>query len=144
MSTVPLVGGEDGVFQMRRPGAAGASWASISSGLPKGVLSYDLRYKYTQNVLTVGTLGRGVWSLTNFFRGGGGSGVPAAARGPVGGPAGLHRRPGRTGRPAHPPAGPQARRPVVGRPDPALRGRPAYLSEAGSHRHVAVGQHSLA
>ena len=82
-NTVLLVGGADGVFQMRRPGAAGTAWTSISSGLPKGVLVTDLRYEYTQNVLTVGTTGRGVWSLTNFFRGGGGTGatvvIPASS-----------------------------------------------------------------
>ena len=81
LNTVLLVGGVDGVFQMRRPTAAGASWTSVSSGLPKGALVESLSYEPTQNVLTVGTLGRGVWSLTNFFRGGGGTGLPNAIGG---------------------------------------------------------------
>jgi hypothetical protein len=60
---------------MRRPGAAGTIWTPVGTGLPKGVLVYDLRYDYTQNVFTIGTLGRGVWSLTSYFRGGGGTGI---------------------------------------------------------------------
>ena len=90
LNTVLLVGGVDGVFQMRRPGASGASWTPVATGLPKGVLVTDLRYEYTQNVLTIGTIGRGVWSLTNFFRGGGGTGIPGVARAPsgAGGPGG--------------------------------------------------------
>jgi hypothetical protein len=74
LNTVLLVGGAGGVWQMRRPGSAGASWTLPTSGLPK-VLVYDLRYDYTDNVLVAGTLGRGVWTLTNHFRGGGGTGV---------------------------------------------------------------------
>jgi hypothetical protein len=77
-NTVLLVGGAGGVFQMRRPGAAGTIWTSIGTGLPKGVLVYDITYDYTQNVLTIGTLGRGVWSLSSYFRGGGGTGFGGA------------------------------------------------------------------
>lgn len=28
---------------------------------------FDLRYNYKDNVLTAGILGRGIWTLTNFF-----------------------------------------------------------------------------
>jgi hypothetical protein len=77
LNTVLVVGGEGGVFQMRRPGAAGTSWTTLSTGLPR-TLVYDLRYNYTDNVLSAGTLGRGVWTLTGFFRGGGGTGLPTA------------------------------------------------------------------
>jgi hypothetical protein len=73
-NTVLLVGGQGGVWQMRRPGAAGSTWTTIGSGLPKGVLVYDLVYDYATNTLIASTLGRGVWTLTNFFRGGGGTG----------------------------------------------------------------------
>ena len=75
INTVLVVGGQGGVFQMRRPDAAGTSWTVLSTGLPR-VLVYDVRYDYTNNVLSAGTLGRGVWTLTGFFRGGAGTGLP--------------------------------------------------------------------
>jgi len=71
---VLIAGGLGGVFQMRRPGAAGASWSPLSTGLPH-VLVRELHYNYADDVLVAGTLGRGVWTLTQFFRGGGGIGV---------------------------------------------------------------------
>jgi len=71
---VLITGGLGGVFQMRRPGAAGGSWAPLGTGLPH-VLVRDLHYDYADDVLVAGTLGRGVWTLTQFFRGGGGSGL---------------------------------------------------------------------
>jgi hypothetical protein len=77
--TVLLVGGLGGAFQMRRPGAAGASWTPLSTGLPHGLV-FDLRYNRSANLLVAGILGRGAWTLTNFFRGGGGSGQLAAAK----------------------------------------------------------------
>ena len=61
-----LVGGQGGVFQMRRPGATGTSWALLGSGLPR-TLVYDIHYEYTQNVLVAGTLGRGAWLVNNPF-----------------------------------------------------------------------------
>lgn len=74
INTVLIAGGHGGVFQMRRPGAAGTSWTALSTGLPHA-LFYDLHYDYTDNVLVAGSLGRGVWTLTHFFRGGGGTGM---------------------------------------------------------------------
>jgi hypothetical protein len=71
---VLIAGGLGGVFQMRRPGAAGASWTPLSTGLPH-VLVRELHYNYADDVLVAGTLGRGVWTLTQFFRGGGGIGL---------------------------------------------------------------------
>ena len=50
INTVLIVGGQGGVFQMRRPGAAGASWTPVSSGMPHALV-YDLRYDYVNNVL---------------------------------------------------------------------------------------------
>ena len=76
LNTVLLVGGAGGVWQMRRPSSAGTVWTTLTGGLPK-MLVFDLHYDYTDNVLITGTLGRGVWSLTSFFRGGGGTGVPS-------------------------------------------------------------------
>jgi hypothetical protein len=71
---VLLAGGLGGVFQMRRPGAAGASWTSLSTGLPNALVR-ELHYDYIDDVLVAATTGRGVWTLTQFLRGGGGTGV---------------------------------------------------------------------
>ena len=83
LNTVLIVGGQGGVWQMRRPGAAGTTWTTLATGFPHALV-YDLHYDYTDNVLVAGTLGRGVWTLTNFFRGGGGTGSPGALLGPGG------------------------------------------------------------
>jgi hypothetical protein len=64
-----LIASGFGVFEMRRPAAAGSSWTPILT-FPN-VLVLDLHYDYTNNVLVAGTLGRGAWTLTGFFRGGG-------------------------------------------------------------------------
>jgi hypothetical protein len=74
INTVLLVGGLGGVWQMRRPGGGGSSWTSVGTGLPQ-TLVYDLTYDYADNVLVADTLGRGAWTLTSFFRGGGGTGT---------------------------------------------------------------------
>jgi hypothetical protein len=68
-----LIAGGFGIFQMRRPGAGGGSWTPLSSGFPNALVM-DLHYDYTDDVLVAGTLGRGAWTLTGFFRGGGGTG----------------------------------------------------------------------
>ncbi len=65
-----LIAGGFGVFQMPRPGAAGSSWTRLSSELPNALVQ-DLHYEYTDNVLVAGSLGRGTWTLTGFFSGGG-------------------------------------------------------------------------
>jgi hypothetical protein len=39
----------------------------------------DLHYDHANNVLVAGTLGRGSWTLTSFFRGGGGTGAVVAS-----------------------------------------------------------------
>jgi hypothetical protein len=71
-----LIAGGFGAFEMRRPGAAGGSWTALSSEIPNALV-LDLHYDYKNNVLVAGTLGRGSWTLTGFFRGGGGSGLVA-------------------------------------------------------------------
>jgi hypothetical protein len=71
-----LIAGGFNTFQMRRPGAGGASWIPLSSALPNALVQ-DLHYDYTNNVLVAGSLGRGSWTLSNFFRGGGGTGAIA-------------------------------------------------------------------
>jgi hypothetical protein len=81
-----LIAGGFGAFQMPRPGAGGTSWIPLSSAL-SNALVLDLNYNYANNVLVAGTLGRGSWTLSSFFRGGGGT-SPAVASGPaVAGPA---------------------------------------------------------
>jgi hypothetical protein len=84
---IVLIAGGFGAFQMPRPGAAGTAWIPISSAIPNALV-LDLNYNYTNNVLVAGTLGRGSWTLTSFFRGGGGTspvvaGVPAAVSSPI-------------------------------------------------------------
>jgi hypothetical protein len=79
-----LIAGGFGAFQMRRPGAGGASWTPLSTGIPNALVQ-DLHYDYANDVLVAGSLGRGSWTLTSFFRGGGGTGsalVAAASRAP--------------------------------------------------------------
>ena len=76
---VLLAGGLGGVFQMRRPGAAGASWTPVSTGLPHALVR-ELHYDYTDDVLVASTLGRGAWTLTQFFRGGSGTGLASLSQ----------------------------------------------------------------
>ena len=78
-----IVGGQGGVWQMRRPARPARPGPRSPQG-SRTALVYDLHYDYTDNVLVAGTLGRGVWTLTNFFRGGGGTGTPGALLGPGG------------------------------------------------------------
>ncbi len=77
-----------GIFQMRRPGGGGTIWTVLSTNLPHA-LYLDIHYDYANNVLVAGSLGRGAWTLTQFFRGGGGNGLnPSAILYPV--PASLN------------------------------------------------------
>ena len=57
-----VVGGNLGVFSMKltTPGV----WAEIGSNLPNALV-FDLRYNATDDVLAVGTMGRGAWTLPN-------------------------------------------------------------------------------
>jgi hypothetical protein len=75
--SVLIAGGMGGIFQMRRPGGGGTIWLPLSSGLPHA-LFLDVHYIYTNNVLVAGSLGRGAWTLTQYFRGGGGLNGPPA------------------------------------------------------------------
>ena len=79
-----LIAGGFGAFEMRRPGAGGAIWTPLSTGIPNALVQ-DLHYDYTNDVLVAGSLGRGSWTLSSFFRGGGGTGsalVAAASTAP--------------------------------------------------------------
>jgi hypothetical protein len=64
-----VVGGLGGAFRLCDCGAAGAVWTRLGSNLPHGLV-LDLRYNYKARVLVAGILGRGAWTLTNFFDGG--------------------------------------------------------------------------
>ena len=67
IGVVLIVGGDGGVWQMPCPGIPGMIWTAVASGLPHALV-YDLRYDHEHDLLIAGTLGRGVWVLTNFFR----------------------------------------------------------------------------
>jgi hypothetical protein len=71
-----LIAGGFGAFEMRRPAGGGTIWTPLSTGIPNALVQ-DLHYDYTNNVLVAGSLGRGAWTLTNFFRDGGGTGLIA-------------------------------------------------------------------
>jgi hypothetical protein len=68
INTVLIVGGSNGTYQMRRPGAGGTAW-ELLPGLPHGLV-LDLHYYYETNTLIAGLLGRGAWKLSGYFRGG--------------------------------------------------------------------------
>lgn len=57
-----IVGTDSGIFQSV-VGALG-TWTALGSGLPN-VLAFDLDYNAADDVLVVGTLGRGAWALSN-------------------------------------------------------------------------------
>ena len=65
-NTAVVVAGLPGVAALRDPGAAGSTWSRLGTGLPN-VLSYDVRYDARANLLSLGTVGRGVWSLPKPF-----------------------------------------------------------------------------
>ena len=70
LNTVLAAGGQGGVFQMRRPAAGGTIWTNLGTGLPHA-LFLDLHFDYANSVLVAGSLGRGAWTVQNFFRGDG-------------------------------------------------------------------------
>jgi hypothetical protein len=82
--TVLVVGGLGGVFQLSGPGTPGAAWSRLGSNLPHGLV-LDLRYNDKARVLIAGVLGRGAWTLSGSFTGGGSAtwqgALPAAASG---------------------------------------------------------------
>jgi len=80
IANMVLIAGGFGAFQTRGPDAAGASWTPLSTGISNALVQ-DLHYDYTNNVLVAGSLGRGAWTLTSFFQGGGGTGPVATAVG---------------------------------------------------------------
>ncbi len=91
-ATSVAIGGYGGVYAIPHPGLAGSalSWAPVGTGLPN-TLSYDLRYDATDDVLILGTLGRGAWLLRGVS-GLGATPAPApslAAPAPAGAPPGT-------------------------------------------------------
>ena len=74
LGIIPPVARERNTWRMQNPGA-GASWKRIDGGLPQALV-YDVRYDYTDKVLSAGILGRGVWTITNFFTDGNGNSRP--------------------------------------------------------------------
>ena len=53
------------VILMIADGAGYATWDQLGTGLPNALV-YDLDYDATDDVLVVGTMGRGSWKLTNI------------------------------------------------------------------------------
>jgi hypothetical protein len=63
--TVVLVGGQGGLYRALNPTQVGAHvWTEFGEGMPN-VLVTDLLYNAADNVLIVGTFGRGAWSISN-------------------------------------------------------------------------------
>lgn len=60
---VVLVGGQAGVYRTLNPGP-GAVWTEFGGALPNALVS-DLRYDARDDVLLVGTRGRGAWTIAN-------------------------------------------------------------------------------
>jgi hypothetical protein len=65
--TVLIVGGLGGVWQIQNPLSPDSSWTPLSSGLPHALFN-DLHYNFDNDVLVTSSLGRGAWTLTNFFQ----------------------------------------------------------------------------
>ncbi|HEX9045655.1 MAG TPA: hypothetical protein VF988_01395, partial [Verrucomicrobiae bacterium] len=70
LNTVLVAGGQSGIFYMPRPAAGGTIWTNLGTGLPHA-LFLDLHFDYANSVLVAGSLGRGAWTIQNFFRGDG-------------------------------------------------------------------------
>jgi hypothetical protein len=75
---VLLAGAQNGVFALRDPLQDGRLWSGLGNNLPH-VLVQDLRYDSTDNLLVAGTLGRGVWSLSQPFDATGQGQAPGAS-----------------------------------------------------------------
>ena len=59
-----LVGGSFGVFSTSLDGSATQVWSEYGKGLPTTVVS-DIRYYSADDILVVGTFGRGAWTVAN-------------------------------------------------------------------------------
>jgi hypothetical protein len=68
-----LIAGGFGAFQLRNPTEGEVPWMEIipapSREIPNALVQ-DLHYDSTDDVLVAGTLGRGSWTVSRFFRGG--------------------------------------------------------------------------
>jgi len=77
---VLIVGGLGGVFQRKLrtedEGDDDDAWHALGKGLPPALV-LDLHYNSANDILVVGTLGRGAWTLSNILRGD--AGKPAEA-----------------------------------------------------------------
>jgi hypothetical protein len=77
-NAVLIVGAQGGVFEMPHPGQETPNWTVLGDGLPHALV-LDLHYDYTDNLLVVGTLGRGAWILNNPFASGDSAGTVSGA-----------------------------------------------------------------
>jgi hypothetical protein len=62
-----LIAGGFGIFELRGPGS-GTEWTRLGAGLPNALV-LDLHYDSGNDQLLAGSLGRGAWTLTGYFRG---------------------------------------------------------------------------
>ena len=62
LSSAVMLGTNIGIFMMSMLQVG--TWTQLGNGLPS-VVTYDMEYDATDDVLVVGTLGRGAWSLSN-------------------------------------------------------------------------------
>jgi hypothetical protein len=79
-----LIAGGFGAFQLRNPAEAEEDWEEIVDEPSREIsnaLLQDLHYDSTDNVLVAGTLGRGAWTVSRFFRGGESDAVARIATG---------------------------------------------------------------
>jgi hypothetical protein len=82
LANAVLLAGGFGVFQLPGPGS-GAKWTRLGTALPNALV-FDLHYYSARDLLLAGSLGRGAWTLSGFFRGG--KGAVVASRSELAGP----------------------------------------------------------
>jgi hypothetical protein len=67
VGSTPVVAGLGGVYRMLTPpagAAAGCTWTEFGNGLPNTAV-HDVKYDATDDILIAGTMGRGVWTISN-------------------------------------------------------------------------------
>ena len=109
-----LIAGGFGAFQLRNPAEPEEGWEALVDDVSRDIpnaLVLDLHYDPAANLLVAGTLGRGSWTFSRFFRGGGTNAVagssatansPSATLSPLN--ASVNRLPVLSADPAPPPA----------------------------------------
>ena len=63
-ANVLLAGGAGGVYRTLNPNQAPAKWVQVGQNLPNTIV-HDLKYDVCDDLLIAGTLGRGIWAITD-------------------------------------------------------------------------------